>query len=74
MRQGDDYGLLERDLECEMKHMTQFNVDGLLYEIFTEVEASWIKQNIVYRELRGMVQCSVANGFNVSKCNRELAT
>ena len=56
MRQGDDYGLLERDLECEMKHMTQFNVDGLLYEIFTEVEASWIKQNIVYRERRGMAQ------------------
>lgn len=69
---------LVHDLECEMKRMTRFNVDGLLYEIGTEMEASWIKRNIVYTAVRAAawrkVPDSVVNGFNVSKYNRELIT
>lgn len=67
---------LVHDLECETKRMMRFTVDGLLYEVGTEMEAGWIKKNIIYSAVRAAAWRStpdrVVRGFNISKFNREL--
>ncbi len=67
---------LVHDLECEMKRITRFNTDGLLYEVGTELGANWLKKNIIYSAVRAAawhkVPDRVKNGFNISKYNREL--
>lgn len=67
---------LVHDVECEMKRMTRFSTDGLIYEVGTEMRANWLKKNIIYSAVRmgGILsgKDSIRNGVNVSKYNREL--
>lgn len=67
---------LVHDVECEMKRMTRFSIDGLIYEVGTEMRANWLKKNIIYSAVRlgGILpgKDSIRNDFNVSKYNREL--
>jgi len=67
---------LIHDVECEMKRMLRFTTDGLLYEVGTEMNANWLKKNIVYSAVRSVAWRNVSdrtrNGFNVSQHNRNL--
>jgi hypothetical protein len=67
---------LVHDVECEMTRMTRFNVDGLLYEVGTELEAWWLKKNLIYTAVRAAAwrptQDRVIGGFNISAYNRDL--
>ena len=67
---------LVHDVECEMKRMTRFNTDGLLYEVGTELEAWWLKKNLIYTAVRSAAWLPapdrIKGGFNISKYNREL--
>lgn len=67
---------LVHDVECEMNRMTRFNTDGLLYEIGTELEANWLKKNLIYTAVRSAAWLPgfdrIRGGFNISKYNREL--
>lgn len=69
---------LVHDVECEMKRMTRFSIDGLLYEVGTELEAWWLKKNLIYTAVRAAAwlpgRDRIKNGFNVSKYNRDLIT
>ena len=64
------------DLECEMKRMTRFTIDGLLYEAGTELEANWFKKNFIYTAVRAAAwlpgKDRIRGGFNISKYNRDL--
>lgn len=67
---------LVHDVECEMKRMTRFSIDSLIYEVGTEMRANWFKKNIIYTAVRlgGIFKSkdSIKNGFNISKYNRNL--
>lgn len=67
---------LVHDLECEMNRVTRFNIDGLLYEVGTELHANWLKKNIIYTAVRAAAwlpgKDRIRGGFNISKYNREL--
>jgi len=67
---------LVHDLECEMKRLTRFNTDGLLYEVGTELNANWFKKNLIYTAVRAAawhkVPDSIVRGRNVSEYNRLL--
>lgn len=67
---------LVHDLECEMKRVTRFNTDGLLYEVGTELGANWLKKNIIYTAVRAAAwlpgKDRIRVGMNISKYNREL--
>lgn len=67
---------LTHDVECEMNRMTRFNTDGILYEIGTELEAGWLKKNLIYTAVRlgGIFpgKDRIRHGFNISAYNRDL--
>lgn len=67
---------LVHDAACETNDMMRFNTDGLLYEVGTELGASWVKKNLIYTAVRAAAWIKnpdrVVNGINVSKFNREL--
>jgi hypothetical protein len=67
---------LVHDVECEMNRMTRFNTDGLLYEIGTELEAGWLKKNMIYSAVRAAAwlpgKDRIRGGFNISAYNRDL--
>jgi len=67
---------LVHDLEREMKRMTNFTIDGLLYEVGVVMKSNWMKRNVIYTAVRAAswlkVPDRVIRGFNVSKFNREL--
>lgn len=64
------------DRSCEVEDMTRFSTDGLLYEVGTELGASWIKKNGVYTAVRSVwfrsIKDKIVNGQNISKYNRDL--
>lgn len=70
------FAYLVHDAGCETEDMTRFNTDGLLYEVGTELGASWVKRNIIYSAVRAAawhkVPDRIVNGINISKFNREL--
>lgn len=67
---------LVHDVECEMNRMTRFNTDGLLYEVGTELEAWWLKKNLIYTAVRAAAwlpgKDRIRRGFNISAYNRKL--
>lgn len=67
---------LVHDVECEMNRMTRFSIDGLLYEVGTELEAWWLKKNLIYTAVRSAAwlpgRDRIKGGFNISKYNRDL--
>ena len=67
---------LVHDVECEMTRMTRFSTDGLLYEVGTDLEAGWLKKNLIYTAVRSAAwlpgKDRIRGGFNISKYNREL--
>lgn len=67
---------LVHDTECEMTRMTRFNIDGLLYEVGTDLEANWIKKNLIYTAVRAAAvlpgKDRIRGGFNISAYNRDL--
>lgn len=70
------FAYLVHDVGCETDDMYRFNTDGLLYEVGTELGASWLKKNIIYAAVRSVAwnhaKDQTVNGFNISKFNREL--
>jgi len=69
---------LVHDLECEMKRISRFNTDGLLYEVGIEMQANWLKRNLIYTAVRlgswfpGGRQTEMSK--NISLFNRNLIT
>lgn len=67
---------LVHDVECEMTRMTRFSTDGLLYEVGTELEAWWLKKNLIYTAVRSAAwlpgKDRIRGGFNISAYNRKL--
>lgn len=67
---------LVHDVECEMQRMTRFSCDGLIYEVGSEMQASWLKKNLVYAAVRFGNRYGkkdrIVDGFNISKYNRDL--
>jgi hypothetical protein len=59
-----------------MNRMTRFSTDGILYEIGTELEAWWLKKNLIYTAVRAAAwipdRDRIRGGFNISAYNRKL--